>query len=57
MLGALAVHREDELLLLRDFASALEVKIEALSVDSTMFELGFTSMYIVKLKHRVDSRL
>ncbi|KAI1199561.1 acetyl-CoA synthetase-like protein [Nemania serpens] len=57
VLGASTVHSEDELLLLRDFASVLEVEMETLDVDSTMFELGFTSMHIVKLKHRVDSRL
>ncbi|KAI0869652.1 acetyl-CoA synthetase-like protein [Hypoxylon argillaceum] len=52
-----AVITDTEMNLLEDFASVLGVDKETLSVGSTVFELGFTSMRLVQLKHRVDSRL
>ncbi|KAH8897335.1 acetyl-CoA synthetase-like protein [Thozetella sp. PMI_491] len=48
---------EEEADLIRDFSNLIGVHSDAISVDTPVFELGFTSMHLIKLKNRVDTRL
>ncbi|RYP52145.1 hypothetical protein DL768_002695 [Monosporascus sp. mg162] len=43
--------------LLEDFANLLGVQPEALGIDVPVFELGFTSMDLIRLKQRIRTRL
>ncbi|KAI0964902.1 acetyl-CoA synthetase-like protein [Xylaria arbuscula] len=54
--ATLILPSDNELDLIEDFAYVLDVEVETIGIDSTIFELGFTSMHLVRLKHRVDSR-
>ncbi|KAG8156948.1 hypothetical protein KVR01_013170 [Diaporthe batatas] len=48
-----------EVPLMDDFAATLDTTREALGMDigTTLFEAGFTSMHVLKLKFRLDKRL
>lgn len=49
---------EAETLLRADIADIMGMThIEEVDIDTTIFQLGFTSMDIIRLKHRLDSRL
>ncbi|KAI1737829.1 hypothetical protein F4680DRAFT_460178 [Xylaria scruposa] len=48
---------ESELAILDDFAVTLGVAAETIDLDTPAFALGFTSMNLIQLKHRIDIRL
>ncbi|KAI1458805.1 acetyl-CoA synthetase-like protein [Annulohypoxylon moriforme] len=49
---------ETEALIRADFAWVRGIKQpEAIKIDTPVFELGFTSMDVIRLKHRIDTRL
>lgn len=48
---------EEEILLRADFAEAKGLELECIDFDTPIFELGFTSMDLIRLKHRISSRL
>jgi acyl-CoA synthetase (AMP-forming)/AMP-acid ligase II/thioesterase domain-containing protein len=48
---------QDEQLLINDFAETLGTLPACFTVDTSFFDLGFTSMHLIKLKHRIDIRL
>jgi acyl-CoA synthetase (AMP-forming)/AMP-acid ligase II/thioesterase domain-containing protein len=43
--------------LIDDFAETVGIEPKTIGVDTPVFELGFTSMDLIKLKHRIDTRL
>lgn len=48
---------EDEALLIKDFAETLGLSIEQIGPETAIFELGFTSMDLIRLKRHIDTRL
>jgi hypothetical protein len=48
---------ESEALLLQDFADLLGINAGRLGVDTPTFDMGFTSMDMIRLKRRLDVRL
>ncbi|KAI1141461.1 acetyl-CoA synthetase-like protein [Hypoxylon sp. FL0543] len=48
---------EDEALLRVDYAETKGIDPEIIGADTPIFELGFTSMDIIRLKNRIDTRL
>lgn len=48
---------EAEALLLEDFAATHGVPVEAYGPNTSVFDQGFTSMDLIRLKHRIDTRL
>ncbi|KAI2468974.1 acetyl-CoA synthetase-like protein [Annulohypoxylon bovei var. microspora] len=44
-------------LLRLDFAESIGKDVESIDVDAPLFELGFTSMDLIRLKVRIDTRL
>lgn len=48
---------EEEAMLIEDVAQTLRISAQPISVDSTIFDLGCSSMDLVRLKRRVDARL
>ncbi|KJZ71733.1 hypothetical protein HIM_08875 [Hirsutella minnesotensis 3608] len=48
---------QDEASVIEDMAMTLNIKPDTIGVDTTIFELGFASMDLIRLKHRIDTRL
>lgn len=48
---------ESELLLLDDFAKVLGVDLNTIGPETRLYDVGFTSMDLIRLKRRIDSRL
>ncbi|RYP33714.1 hypothetical protein DL767_004643 [Monosporascus sp. MG133] len=48
---------ETETLLIKDFAETLNVPPGVIGIHTRLVELGATSMDLIKLKHRIDTRL
>ncbi|KAK3314585.1 hypothetical protein B0H66DRAFT_520643 [Apodospora peruviana] len=48
---------EQEELLINDFAETLGSSPDDFDIDTSVFDLGFTSMHLIRLKHRIDTRL
>ncbi|KAH6845705.1 hypothetical protein B0I37DRAFT_191104 [Chaetomium sp. MPI-CAGE-AT-0009] len=48
---------EGEADLIADFAQTLSIDSRRIGPDTRVFELGFTSMDLIRLKHRIDTRL
>lgn len=48
---------DTERLLLDDVASTLNLNPDEIGLEALFFELGFTSLDLVRLKHRLDTRL
>lgn len=48
---------EAEAGLIADFAQTLNIDSRKIGPETRVFELGFTSMDLIRLKHRIDSRL
>lgn len=48
---------EDEAVLIDDFAKTLCISIDEIGPNTRVFELGFTSMDLIRLKRRIDIRL
>lgn len=54
---ALENYTPEETWLIADFAATLGRAIETIGPTTSVFELGFTSMDLIHLKHRIDTRL
>jgi thioesterase domain-containing protein/acyl carrier protein len=48
---------EAEASLISDFAQVLNIDSRRIGPETRVFELGFTSMDLIRLKHRIDTRL
>ncbi|KAI1097620.1 acyl-protein synthetase [Jackrogersella minutella] len=48
---------EQEKLLQADFAETKGLELESIGLDTPIFELGFTSLDLIRLKHRIGNRL
>ncbi|KAK7709061.1 putative secondary metabolism biosynthetic enzyme [Diaporthe eres] len=48
---------QDEAVLIDDFAKTLCISIDEIGPNTRVFELGFTSMDLIRLKRRIDTRL
>ncbi|XXH01444.1 hypothetical protein Hte_007804 [Hypoxylon texense] len=55
--ASLAAATEAEALLIDDFAKTLGTCPNTIGPETQVFELGFTSMDLIRLKHRIDARL
>ncbi|KAM5467370.1 putative NRPS-like protein biosynthetic cluster [Microsporum audouinii] len=53
----LTVATEAEALLIDDFANTLGINIDTIGPETQFFELGFTSLDLIRLKRRLDTRL
>ncbi|KJZ74377.1 hypothetical protein HIM_06187 [Hirsutella minnesotensis 3608] len=49
--------KEDEMCLIHDFAQTLDVKPGTIDINTSIFNLGFTSMNLIRLRHRIETRL
>ncbi|KAH7080424.1 acyl-protein synthetase [Paraphoma chrysanthemicola] len=47
----------DERILINDFADVLDISCNMIEPGTRVFELGFTSMDLIRLKRRIESRL
>jgi acyl-CoA synthetase (AMP-forming)/AMP-acid ligase II/thioesterase domain-containing protein/acyl carrier protein len=54
--GAARVMNKVEEFLMNDIASARDLSPEDFDVDTPFFDLGFSSMDLIKLKHKIDRR-
>lgn len=53
----LLVTTEAETLLIDDFAKTINIEPDTLGPETPFFDLGFTSMDLIRLKQRIDTRL
>ncbi|KAI9691909.1 MAG: putative NRPS-like protein biosynthetic cluster [Bathelium mastoideum] len=51
-----SLNREEELLL-TDFAETKGLELRSISIDTPIFELGFTSLDLIRLRHCISRRL
>ncbi|KAH7095864.1 acyl-protein synthetase [Paraphoma chrysanthemicola] len=56
-ISAPSVATLDEKVLINDFADVLDISCDMIGPGTRVFELGFTSMDLIRLKRRIDSRL
>ncbi|PHH91976.1 hypothetical protein CDD83_9539 [Cordyceps sp. RAO-2017] len=56
-LGAATVVSDAEADLMNDFALTLNIELDTVGVETPIFELGCKSMDLIRLKHRMDTRL
>jgi len=52
-----AIATKTKALLIDDFAKTLCISLDMIGPERRVFELGFTSMDLIRLKRRIDTRL
>ncbi|KAK0621888.1 hypothetical protein B0T17DRAFT_642186 [Bombardia bombarda] len=55
--GLLVEATEDEQAVINDIAWTKDIPADTIGVETIVFDLGFTSMDVIKLKNRIDQRL